>query len=64
MTWLNDWELNLKNNLIKEDQFLTKQTADGLRMTITSTIDIVNYLHKSGLKYVLKSKTKQDCFEA
>lgn len=64
MKWLNNWELNFKNNLIKEEDFLTPNTAEGLRMTIVSTLDIVEYLHKCcDFKYVLTAKMNQDCLE-
>lgn len=33
---LNNWERNLDQNLVNVDDFLTKQTAEGLRMTIVS----------------------------
>lgn len=64
LEWLNNWELNVKKKLIKEDEFLTRQTAEGLRMTIKSTIDLTNYLlNINGYAYVLTAKTNQDCLE-
>lgn len=64
LKWLNEWELNWDNNLIREDQFLTHNTADGLRMTIASTLDIVEYLHEGcDFSYVLTGKMNQDCLE-
>lgn len=62
--WLNDWEQNLRNKLITDDMFLTKQTVEGLRITIKSTIDLVEYLHTEfGFAYVLTTKLNQDCLE-
>lgn len=29
LEWLKNWESNLNNNIIKEEEFLTKQTAEG-----------------------------------
>ena len=64
LEWLDNWEDNLNNNIIKEDEFLTKQTAEGLRVTLKSTIDLVNYLlNDCGFAYVLTSKLNQDCLE-
>lgn len=64
LEWLDNWENNLNNNLIKEEEFLTKQTAEGLRVTLKSTIDLVNYLlNDCGFAYVLTSKFNQDCLE-
>jgi len=63
LVWLDNWESNVTNNLIPEDKFLTKNTAEGLRMTIQSSIDIINYLHSCGFDYVLTSKTNQDGVE-
>lgn len=35
------WEDKFKNNKIKEDEFLTKETTDGLRITIKSALDLI-----------------------
>jgi len=43
---------------------LTQATADGLKITIKSTIDIVDYLlNKCNFKYILTAKLNQDCLE-
>jgi len=63
LVWLDNWESNVTKNLISEDKFLTKNTAEGLIVTIPSTIDIINYLHGCGFDYVLTSKINQDCVE-
>ena len=63
LIWLNNWETNLVNKLITDDQFLTKNTAEGLRITIKSSIDLINQLHNCGFDYVLTSKINQDCIE-
>jgi len=63
LVWLDNWESNVTKNLISEDKFLTKNTAEGLIVTIQSTIDIINYLHGCGFDYVLTSKINQDCVE-
>lgn len=63
LVWLDNWEPNVTKNFISEEKFLTKNTAEGLRITIQSSIDIINYLHMCGFDYVLTSKIKQDCVE-
>lgn len=63
LIWLDNWESNVTKNLISEEKFLTKNTAEGLRITIQSSIDIINYLHTCGFDYVLTSKINQDCVE-
>ena len=64
LEWLNNWETNLKKNIIKDDEFLTKQTADGLRITIKSTLDLIYYLlNECNFSYVLTYKMNQDCLE-
>lgn len=50
-------------NKIKESEFLTKQTVEGLRVTIKSTIELSNYLLDRGFHYVLSSKMNQDKLE-
>lgn len=57
MEWLDQWELMLDQGLIEEKEFLTKNTAESLRRTLKSTIDLVMYLLKEcDFKYVLTSK--------
>ncbi|KAE9530052.1 hypothetical protein AGLY_011514 [Aphis glycines] len=64
LTWLDEWHANLTKNLIREDEFLTISTAEGLKITIKSTIDLVEYLlNECGFEYVLSAKTNQDCLE-
>lgn len=64
LEWIKCWESNLTKNLIEKDNFLTQNTADGLKITIASTIDAVNYLlKKKHFSYVLTSKFNQDCLE-
>lgn len=63
LSWLNDWEINVTKKLIPENKFLTKNTAEGLRITIQSTIDLIGQLHDCGFDYVLTSKINQDCLE-
>jgi len=49
---------------IGSEEFLTKQTAQGLRVTITSTIDLSKYLLETcGYDYVLTGKMCQDPLE-
>lgn len=49
--------------MVKED-FLTPNTAEGLRVTLRSTIDLCNYLlNDCGFHYVLTSKMNQDALE-
>lgn len=62
--FLNNWERNLIKQIIKDNDFRTKQTSEGLRVTIKSTIDLVNYLHaKCDFTNVLTNKFNQDCLE-
>lgn len=64
MEWLDQWELMLDQGLIEEKEFLTKNTAESLRRTLKSTIDLVMYLLKEcDFKYVLTSKLNQDSLE-
>jgi len=64
LLWIKEWESNLKNNLILESEFLTRTTADGLKITIQSTIDLVNdLLNDYGFIYVLTAKLNQDRLE-
>lgn len=47
-----------------EEHFLTPSTAEGLRVTLSSTINLCDDLLESGLfKYVLSAKFNQDRLE-
>ena len=50
--------------LIPENEFLTKETAHGLRITLTSTLNLCDYLIKKyDFKYLLTGKVNQDNLE-
>jgi len=54
----------LKDNLIFDAEFLTKQTTEGLKITLQSTIDLISVLlNDYGFNYVLTAKINQDCLE-
>jgi len=44
ITFINSWEQNLLEHKIMVSEFLTKPTADGLRVTMKSTIKLAKYL--------------------
>lgn len=49
---------------ISKEEFLTNQTAEDLRVTLKSTIDLSEYLiEKCGYTYVLTGKMCQDPHE-
>ncbi|KAF0746350.1 Uncharacterized protein FWK35_00019825, partial [Aphis craccivora] len=50
LIWLNEWESNLNNGFITKSEFLTKTTAEGLRISLQSTID---YITVSDLKDII-----------
>jgi len=61
---LDEWEKNFQQGLIQEKEFLTKSTAESLRITLKSTIDLVTFLlNDCGFNYVLTSKLNQDALE-
>lgn len=64
IVWLDEWESNVSQGLIQERYFLTRQTYEGLKITIQSTIDLVEYLlDKCEFSYVLTAKCNQDNLE-
>ncbi|KAL4084330.1 hypothetical protein QTP88_028154 [Uroleucon formosanum] len=63
IAWLNCWESEVPNKIITPEQFLTKETAEGLRKTLHSTVDLIEYPHSVGFDYVLTSKANQDKIE-
>lgn len=52
------------NKVIDKHMFLTDSTAEGLRVTILTTIELTNFLLLNcGFKYVLTIKLNQDPLE-
>lgn len=61
---LDAWEEQVDNNHLSKDVFLTKQTAEGLRVTLQSSLDIIRYLTENcGCEYVLTGRINQDPLE-
>ena len=60
---MDNWESEVKDGKISPDDFLTPETAEGLRVTLHSTLDIIELLHSVGYKYVLTAKINQDRLE-
>lgn len=49
---------------INEHEFLTQETARGLRLSLQSTMDLCQYLEtRYGFKYLLTGKVNQDNLE-
>ncbi|KAL5239031.1 hypothetical protein ACI65C_006441 [Semiaphis heraclei] len=64
MEWLDSWEMNVNQGVIKDGEFLTHQTSEGLRVTIKSTIELSQYLlNECKFAYVLTAKMNQDNLE-
>lgn len=64
MSWIDEWESHVEKGNITQNEFLTTSTAEGLRVTIRSTIDLTNHLLKDcGFKYILTNKMNQDRLE-
>jgi len=64
LIWLDDWETNFINGKITSNEFLTKSTSEGLRVSIKLTIELSNYLlDEVKLKYVLTNRMNQDRIE-
>lgn len=54
----------MSNGSITKNEFLTKTTTEGLRISLQSTIDLVNYLlNDCNFSNVLTGKLNQDCLE-
>jgi len=52
------------DGLVSSDEFLTQQAADGLRVTIKSSIELSKYLlDNCNFSFVLTAKMNQDKLE-
>lgn len=64
MGWKRTGRRYIPQSNIPEVEFLTKSTAEGLRVTIKSIIDLSKHLlEECGFKYGLSSKMNQDRLE-
>lgn len=64
LEYLNKWEAMLEKKEINSEQFLTRSTACGLRVTIQSTIDLCKeLLQTEDFNYILTAKLNQDTLE-
>lgn len=64
MKWLDSWESKVIDGFISSNEFLTQQTADGLRVTIKSSIKLLKYLlDNCNFSFVLTAKINQDKLE-
>ncbi|KAG0414684.1 hypothetical protein HPB47_008131 [Ixodes persulcatus] len=58
---LNKWEAFCEPS---KAGFLSASTAEGLRVTLRGTLDLLKYVNeKLGFKYLLTSRLSQDCIE-
>lgn len=61
LNFLNEWQSHAQNS---KKGFLSESTAEGLRVTLQSTLDLVRYLSSQcGFKYLLTSRLSQDKLE-
>jgi hypothetical protein len=63
LNYLGKWEKMVVDGQITKNQFLTKSTTEGLRVTILSTIQLSQCLLSCGFHYVLSNKFNQDPIE-
>lgn len=59
LEFLSQWETHAKG----AGGYLSKSTADGLKVTISSTLQLLDYLAAHGYKFVMTSRLSQDPLE-
>lgn len=61
---LDQWENLMEEGTITNNEFLTRQTSEGLRVTLQSMIDTTSYLtSKFNFQCILSGNIKQDALE-
>ena len=68
LKYFADWEKSIAERegfdaKDKEKMFISRQTMEGLKITVYSVIESVQYLLNSGMEYVLTEKFTQDLLE-
>lgn len=64
IVWLNARESALMAGEITEDEFLSSETAQALRLSLQSTLDMCSYLIENfNFKYLLTARVNQDNLE-
>ena len=76
-TWLKDvllgylksWKSSVDNRNgnfskdVRDRMFISRQTYEGVQITIHSVIEVVKFLLKNGMPFVLTERFNQDCLE-
>lgn len=64
LEWLDAWEMRVQEGSIKSEEFLTVDTARGLRLSLRSTMDLCTSLISDyKFEYLLSGKVNQDNLE-
>ena len=69
LKYLNDWQGSIQNRSgnfsanAKAKMFISKQTFEGLTITVYSIINIIKFLLHEGMEFVLTEKLCQDVIE-
>lgn len=64
LVWLDEWEKRVLEGKLSKDDYLTSSTSQGLRVTISSAIDLSKLLlEKFNFKEVLTGHINQDPLE-
>ncbi|XP_077255585.1 uncharacterized protein LOC143893743 [Temnothorax americanus] len=64
LEWLDNWERAKIKGDVTNDEFLTPETANGLQLSLHSTMGLCRYLiEKHNFQYVLSGKINQDNLE-
>lgn len=62
--WLDEWETHVMSLPSEQQkQFLSKQTAEGLRVSLRSAKELAKQLLTDGFTYVMTGKFNQDPLE-
>lgn len=57
LRYLKEWETHATNTI---GGFLSSSTAEGLRVTIESTVQLLEFLRSAGFRYLMTSNLSQD----
>ena len=69
LQYFEDWRISIENrnsNYTKKEKnkmFISRETYEGLKISVNSIIELIKFLLQHQIKYVLTARFNQDCLE-
>lgn len=61
--WLDEWETKVNEGVLPKSSYLTRETAEGLRVALRPTIDLIVAFTNAGFDSICTGRINQDPLE-